>query len=351
MSQDVSSQSKKDLQADLQRLILKEARIDKKKVPGILISVITKDSIQVFSFGSRYIDSLEKLSDKSIFELGDVSKMLLTYLCLEIEKKGIISLDSTMVKYLGPEFNNPALANITVLDYLIYKTPFPRLPKNIGETQLIVNQPYQHYDKQKLLEFYNGFIIPEKYKNEYLYNHTNFVFVQLMLEKLTNKTIEQLIETYYKNTLNLNSIGFYSFNSDKVIKGYSLSKKLNTANIQYGIFNGTLGICSNIIDLSKFIQLLMNGKLPFPKKESMVSGNNQIIPTKLSKETYSGIGWHIINTNNKNYTLANIGASNGSRTFCGFIPDKNIGIVIFSNSQIGINGLDFMVLDYLNAKL
>lgn len=57
-----------------------------------------------------------------------------------------------------------------------------------------------------------------------------------------------------------------------------------------------------------------------------------------------GLGWHI-SDNGKTQIIWHNGGTGGYRTFCGFIKDKKIGVVVLSNMNISADDIGFHLLD------
>jgi CubicO group peptidase (beta-lactamase class C family) len=57
-----------------------------------------------------------------------------------------------------------------------------------------------------------------------------------------------------------------------------------------------------------------------------------------------GLAWHI-RDNGKTQIVWHNGGTGGYRTFCGFVKDKNVGVVVLSNMNVGADDIGFHLLD------
>jgi len=62
------------------------------------------------------------------------------------------------------------------------------------------------------------------------------------------------------------------------------------------------------------------------------------------KDMKVGLGWHI-RDKGKTRIIWHNGGTGGYRTFCGFIKDKKIGVVVLSNMNISADDIGFHVLE------
>lgn len=84
---------------------------DSRQSPGYALQVIKGDSIVLEQYeGIEGLASREPISEKSLFNIGSISKTFVAYAILHLAHEGRIHLNDSLLKYF-PDFNNPKNEN------------------------------------------------------------------------------------------------------------------------------------------------------------------------------------------------------------------------------------------------
>jgi len=328
-------------------------------IPGLSYAIFTTDSIiSQASIGVKRVGYSDKLSLDDIMPLGSCTKSVTGLIAGKLVEQGLIQWETAFFE-LYPELKkkNSTYKKLTLLNLLSHRAEVPPLTGQDGEK----------LPKMKLLldtsntgrkNLAKCILAQPKVQVTKTYHYSNggYVLAALMMEKASGLTWEKLVFDYLV--------------SQSITPFFKFPNEINITNVwlhddrQYPVapeFNDEVGagkplapgglIFMKFSDAIKYVQLNMKGNLGkcnFLSKEYF-----QFIQCGLPE--YS-IGWgcQIINGNENILHRGNI----GGRSWClfHFIPSRNIGVVIMTNSGdqqtgIAINQLrDYLVSKYIDRN-
>lgn len=160
----------KKLDTYLQELIEREV------VPGMAISVITKENIWKNYYGVMDLDTKEPIQEDILFDLASLTKVMLTNTgILRLVEKGIISFQTPLQEILD-DFSS----NTTIEQCLLHTSGF-----------LAGQIDYQFMKKEELIQAVLHHPVEQKYVGTPVYSDVNFILLGWVLEKLTGKSLQE----------------------------------------------------------------------------------------------------------------------------------------------------------------
>ena len=141
-------------------------------IPGIQLVCIKDNKEESFNIGTVSHSSGKKVTSRTIFEAASLSKCVFAYAVLRLYDRGIINLDTPLIRYVGVyerfDPSDPRYANITGRMVLRHTTGLP----NWGD------------DKFARLIF-----SPD---STFSYSGEGFQYLQRAVEKITGKTLNEI---------------------------------------------------------------------------------------------------------------------------------------------------------------
>ncbi len=359
LSFSLTGQVGEQLEKEIGKIIYYDTDISFRNTPAYLIGVQLGDTSFVYAYGHTSKNQREAPQSDQIFEIGGLTKSFTALLSGILMNEGRMHPDSSINYYLPDQFKNPTANAITVLDLVQHTTGLPRLPIGIGLKEKDPTNPFGHYTKNDLLTYFadvdfqgikkNYKSYKKNQKKQYKYSHTNYAILEVILELVSDKTYEQLLQKYIFQPCEMTQSGVHDFtteNRNKIVKGHSLGGQ-PTPPWQMRSFAGSEGIKSSMDDLLKYMKASLKNKT---HQLGPVLAHNQqpFVKTDMAKHIFGGNGWHIIT--NKNYydVVMHAGSTTGYRSFMGFVSETNTGVVILANSPHSMNGLGLLILKMVN---
>ncbi|WP_432409039.1 serine hydrolase domain-containing protein [Wukongibacter sp. M2B1] len=186
-----------------------EQAFRKSNIPGISVVVINKDKSEYVNYGTKSLNVSDRIDKESLFELGSNSKAFTALGILYLEKKGQLSLDDPVNKYIpwfnikgknGYEDEESNMAGDIKIKHLLYHTsgiPFKTLgyiPPSKSKDAL-ENTTYMLTDFN--LDFSPG--------KEFAYVSTNYDILGLLVQKTSGESFEEFMQKSILIPLGLNN--------------------------------------------------------------------------------------------------------------------------------------------------
>jgi serine-type D-Ala-D-Ala carboxypeptidase/endopeptidase len=334
----IKSKDPMDIQKILREYIKENAGV------GAAIGYIDNGNITYYVYGKKDIDSSELIDNKSIFEIGSITKVFTTIALMEIVRQGKICLDDSIKKYLFdvkvPQKNGH---EITVWNLATQTSGLPRMPDNFNPQDPA--NPYIDYSVKQLYEFLNSYTLTKNPGETYEYSNLGFGLLGHILTLAEDQSYDELIKNLICIPLNMKNTGQYVMPCmrEHLACGHSLMKKV--CDWDWDVFAGAGALRSDIQDMTRFLAANM-GLIDTPLYESMKKTQEE----QCSFTDKQGLGWIIIEQNDSTIIWHN-GGTFGCHSFIGFDPKNKKGVVILSNASDPFpDALGLHILDPVNFK-
>ncbi len=294
-----------------------------KQYKNILVGIVTPFETKILHFGAG-----ETVNEKTVFEIGSITKGFVGLLLAQAVVDGKLNLSSSFNNDTGvylPQFQK---AEISWKNLGSHTSGLPRVPNNLKPKDPL--QPYFDYDVNSLTSFLGSFNLVQAPGVKSEYSNSGAGIVGLGLEKVYGKTLTEIFSRTITQNLNMSDTQIF-LNSEQQTRITPVY--LNGDQVPYwqwqesSVLQGAGALKSTMSDMIKFLKVMMNVEDPklwpavkVATKTTFTKGNSAIglFWQKLVKEN---IVWHN-------------GGTFGSSSFIGFDPDKLIGVVVLANSQV-----------------
>ncbi|HEX9251393.1 MAG TPA: serine hydrolase [Ignavibacteriaceae bacterium] len=304
------------------------------KVPGVSISIIHNNNIAYSkSFGVADADTKLPVDINTMFEACSMSKPVFTLLVLQLVDQGKLDLDSPLSDYLPETFvsDDDYSKLITARMILSHTGGMPNWRKGDEER----NAPIPIYFKPGTRFNYSG---------EGIY------YLQRVVEKITNQSLENYARENLFDKLGLTSTSFiWKENFDKQIAtGHNADGKCNERK-KYVHSNAAYTLYTTADEYAKIIVEMTN-----PKIENGYSLSKNMADEMLTHQTrvdtrevidrsgrnfglfaFRGLGWAIDSTITGDVVYHSGANQTGFRCYSQFSPKDKSGIVIMTNGENG----------------
>ncbi|MFT3793905.1 serine hydrolase domain-containing protein [Flavobacterium sp.] len=329
------------------------------KVDGLCISVINGNKAYIKPYGFKDKEKDQLLDPETAFEAGSLSKAVFAYLSMKLVEEKILDLDKPLFEYLGDISQYPNWSPLAEDESWKLITPRMCLSHTSGlPYSRFTNPQTGAEDQTAALKLYY------KPETKYVYSNEGFKLLQLTVEKITGKNLEELaIEKVFK-PLEMFHSGFvwhsdfdenYAMGYDE--KGKPMAKKKTSTP------NAANSMVTTVADYTRFIQKILlhqglhpkvrnemiapqiaiNSKYQFPSDHPETTEDNKDIQLSYA------LGWGFFKS--KFGRAFFIESHDGAwRHYNVNFPDKNTAIIIMTNStnaeQIFKELLEKIIGDY-----
>ncbi len=250
------------------------ARYINKGIPGIQVTIRNQDGWYSTAGGYAQIESRQPLQACSGSWLFSLTKAYTAALVMKQQEQGQIALDASIDQYLPADIAGriKGSSQITVRMLLNHSSGlinFTELPAYMtGQFNNPADQPSFH----EMLEMLYGKELLHAPGTEYFYSNSNYLLLQLILERTSGKSYQQLLtseilqplhlqQTWYHpgpgeiSALNMPNYYFDRYANDQLENVSLWNNYLGNASYSWG------GIAATASDAILFYEGLMEGRL------------------------------------------------------------------------------------------
>lgn len=306
-------------------------------VPGVQVSVRSIDG-NVWIGNQGYVDiNNGVLTEKSSrYLIGSVSKIFTSVLIMNLVEEGLLSLEDPIKNILDAELIN----NIENADKVTIKN---LLMHTSGIKEYIdVKFQIDRLNTTRLLltpiEKLEGYIYNEdadfEPNEKYGYSNSNYVLLQLIIEKVKNSSLEEAVELYITDVISLKNTTQGNWNNPLpngisrpyLDRGNGYIDIMDFAMSDAGTGDG--GIISNTQDLLFFIENIVNMNLVSSLSYDAMLNNK----VEITNSKWYGLGVEIENKE-QGFRIAHNGGTEGYMSFLMNYPDSNVTVAVCLNSS------------------
>lgn len=305
-----------------------EKWLKENKIPTLGIGVIENGKLQqVKVFGE--IAKGVSAPYNTIFNVASLTKPVTALIALKLVSLGKWNLDEPIYKYwTDPEVaDDPRSKKLTTRHILSHQTGFP-------------NWRYSNKSKKLDFQFEPG--------TQYQYSGEGMEYLRKALEKKFKKSLQQLADELIFQPIKMTDTRYVwdkNVDTTRLAIGYDKNGKAYET-IKNKTPNGADNLLTTIEDYGKFLTSVMNED-GLTKKVFEEMTSKQVASTK---GKHFGLGFEIYDLGNGDIVLSHGGSDNGVQTIFFVFPKTKKGLLIFTNSDTGVNVYENLLKHYLGEN-
>jgi D-alanyl-D-alanine-carboxypeptidase/D-alanyl-D-alanine-endopeptidase len=317
-------------------------RIENGESVGIVVGFINPSGKrEYFCVGTSTMGGEKYVNENSIYEIGSISKAFTGIVLADMVLNNEVKLDDPAEFYLPETVNVPSRNGIKItLEHLATHTSaLARMPSNFHPAD--PGNPYADYSVENMYEFISGYTLGRDIGEKYEYSNLGMGLLGHILSLKAGVDYEQLIIERICNVLGMKStvISLTEEIKERLARGHNPAGEVPNWDIP--TLAGAGAIRSTAHDMLTFLAANMGIKR---SKISAAMDMAHEARIDAGENLKVGLGWHI-SDNGKTRIIWHNGGTGGYRTFCGFVKDKKIGVVVLSNMNISADDIGFHLLD------
>jgi D-alanyl-D-alanine carboxypeptidase len=252
-----------DIEAALQRRLASE--VSRGKTPGVAMYVETSNGIWMGAEGFANKESETSMKPTDRFRIGRTTNLFMAVVGLQLAEEGVLDLNAPIASYLPPEVGDRIVDSdqIRVRQLLNHTSGIPDVYTS-GFFDTVQLEPDYPWTTLEVLEFaYDR--EPTTVKGVFSYSSTNYLLLELILEKVTGLPLAEIIQQRVQEPAGLTNTflelrepipggfaqGYQDWNND------GTSENVTTPLINAGLGLGDRGLVSNATDLVRFFRALL----------------------------------------------------------------------------------------------
>ena len=332
-------------------------------ISGVSAFVSLKDGetgISAVAGTTKFYDSGERITRRTLYEIGSNTKQMTGAVILQLEAKGLLDIDDTVGKWL-PQY--PAWGKVTIRRLLNMTSGLPTYTEAPKFIDLQGTQPNRHYTPEQLI----AYAYPTKTNQlptntGWFYSNTNYILAGMIAEKASGKSMKQLYQTgifdplfmkdsFYdpralpESVLARMSSGYFNnplcsdYEPDCKVAPLQplVGKDVSRADISWAGAAG--GIVSTPRDLQRWVRGLFGGRVLPPKQMKEMLELVSLETGKPIRETTAkdprgfGLGVAAVYAPGLGHIWFYEGITLGYRAVHFYFPKDDLVVTAFTNSQ------------------
>jgi CubicO group peptidase (beta-lactamase class C family) len=329
------------LDSDVQRIVDDRTATYRDTV-GLVVGVIDPSGRRLNVRGPSLVGNDDPVDGDTIFEIGSISKVFTALLLSDMARRGELSLNDPVEKYLPANTKLPQRRqSMTLLDLATHMSGLPKTLSNVAVTDF--NNPNADMTQDQFLRSVQTYDLPRDVGAAYEYSNAGYQLLGLALADAGHADLESLLRNRILAPLHLDSTWISISAAEKDRSAGSYDEHLSPVpHPRLPALLGSEGMRSTANDLLDFLAANIGLKAT-PLAPAMADMIKLRRSTQYA-ELKAAIGWHVATLHGVEIIWHN-GQTDGSRAFIGFAPMSRTGVVVLSNSANTIDDIGVHLLD------
>ena len=307
--------------------------IDSRQLDGVSIGVVNEKGLLWFNnFGYANREKGVKTTERTLYRTGSLSKLLTAAAILQLEEQGEIDIDQAASAYIPRFYYKTRFSEPGVITPRHLLSHLSGLPSNINKGHW-TDERFSDVVERLRIEY-------AAYPTDFITNYSNvgYSLLGVIVEENSDYLFEDYIQQHLFEPLHMHHSNFnpYGASGDQAAVGYKdhvAQSNLPLRDIP------AMGLNSNLLDLSNFIQMLLNdGRyrnhqiLSADSVETMFTPQNTDV--ELDFDNRIGIPWFLSRRGEQQVLIAEHGGTtiNFSSQIV-LAPSKKLAVIVLSNTS------------------
>jgi serine-type D-Ala-D-Ala carboxypeptidase/endopeptidase len=324
--------------------ILATAVDTEKRTVGIVVGMIDAQGPRVVSYGQIDTNAPKPPGPDTVYEIGSITKVFTSLLLADMVKKGEVSLDDPVSKYLPKSVKMPSRngKEITLVELATHTSGLPVMPSNLNPAN--TDNPYADYTVEDMYAFLSSYQLKRDPGAQYEYSNLGGGLLGHVLALRAGTDYETLLRERVLTPLHMTSTGIRLTPEERARLAPGHTATLEpAANWDLPTLAGAGALRSTAHDMLLFLSANL-GFTPTPLSAAMEFERTAVRhPTSVPTWDVA-LGWHILKRDSGDIIWHN-GGTGGYRSYLGFDLQKRIGVVVLSNSANSVDDIGQHLLD------
>ena len=317
---------------EVDRIVWEEMGVQ--EIVGTAVGLIKEGKI-VYLQGYGWADreNFTAVTRNTMFRWASISKTVTAVAAMQLAEEGKLDLDKDILEYV-PEFGDKG-ETITARQILCHTGGITHYSSNIIRTVRSYELDHPYEDVVLALDNFKETPLIGKPGEKYSYSTHAFILLSAMVqkaggEKFVDQVYERIVKPCGMTTLQTDyqwvdipnrTIGYRKERqSGEIIRSVD-------ADVSWKLGGG--GLISNIDDLARFAEAMINTELVSKKTEDMIFTRQK---TNDGENVSYGLGFRL-SGEGENLQVSHSGSQEKTKTHMAFYPRKGTGVVVMCNSE------------------
>jgi len=313
--------------------------INKPMINSTSIAIVYQDKEYIGHYGELEKGKSNKPNNKTIYEIGSLSKTLTGTLIAKAVLDKKINLVDNIQKYLVGDYPNLKFSNYPILikNLITHTSGLPNmLPLKANEvlkdftnknTDIKLNEILKNFNQKEFLKDLHTVKIDTIPGYKFSYSSAGIELLGLILEKVYHEKYENLLIEYFSKNVQMNDtkISLSKIEKENLAVGYHCDDNAITTEMPKFPWGSSGNIKTTVPDMMKYIKYQL-------KNNSEILESHKIV-IKFDNKFSLGYCWQIITNEKLGTFYLHHGGVLRSQCFIYIIPKYDLGVFIITNQS------------------
>lgn len=313
-------------------------------VPGMVAGLVAPDGSACWGFGTVGGGSARVPDERTVFEVGSVTKVFTAALLARLAEQGTLAPDQPLRPILEPHVRlAPWEGREVTLEHLATHTStLPRASRRMMAKALLhPTNPYRDYQVADLYADLAAFRPGAGLGREFAYSNLGFGLLGHLLSLRAGVPYEDLVVEEVCRPLGLSDtrVALDEEQSSRLARGHFFGRPVGLWEIP--VLAGAGALRSTAADLMVFLEASL-GLRRTPLQVALRTTHEPRV--RVSDTLAVGLAWHRTVLAAGGEAVWHRGETGGMRAFLGFVPERALGLVLLANASAGVDELGLELL-------
>ena len=316
-----------------------EERLTQAQTPGCIAVALVAEKTETAFVCTPGI-APASFDERSMFEIGSITKGFTGLLLADMVRKGEASLDDSVAKFARPGAKLPAGAEgITLRDLVTHTSGLPRNPTGFNPKD--PSNPYSDFTADSLYEALARTDLKER--GRYEYSNFGFMWLSEMIARRAGKPYAVVLTERVLDPLGLNDTAVEL--SAEQEKRFATGHRIDYHPVPHWTFatnlEGVGALRSSLADMIKLAEVL-TGRRDTRLKETIALALEPMRPA--ASRGFTGFGWETLKRGDARVHLKT-GGTGGFLSIIAVNPDTRAAAVVLVDSLASFHDLAIHLVD------
>jgi CubicO group peptidase (beta-lactamase class C family) len=320
------------------------ARVDGGWTPSIVVGVVDSSGPRYFAYGRTAVGGGGPAHERSIYEIGSVTKVFTGVLLADMALRGEVALDDPVRRHLPDSVRVPGTDSqpITLRLLSVQRSGLPRLPTNFAPSDS--GNPYADYDAARLYAFLNAYTLTRAPGAAYEYSNLGVGLLGFALARRAGLSYEQLVRRRILWPLGMTStmITLNDTVRPNLARGSADGRPARAWEMD--ALAGAGALRSSARDMTAFLAAAM-GLRRTPLDSAFRLAAEPQFDAGPGGVMRMGLGWHVRQPAEGPRIVWHNGGTGGYHSWAGYDPARRLGVVVLTNGTENIDDIGLHLLD------
>ncbi len=321
---------------------------DAQSLPGVVVAVVRPEGERFVALGHASLDGGAPVTADTRFEIGSVTKALTALLLAEMAGRGEVRLDDPIGRHLPDQVRAPTHgdAPIELWHLATHTSALPRLPGNMQPANMA--DPYADYDAERLHAFLDSCTLTRAPGERYDYSNLGAGLLGHLLAHRADTSYAALLERRILAPLGMTSSYVPVPGDDDTLmaRGHMGARAVPYWHLD--ALAGAGALRSSARDLARLVRAQLD---PTSTPIAAAIEASHAIRHDAAQQPRLALGWHVTPGADGSQLYWHNGGTGGFRSFVGFVPGGDVGVVVLANAAIPVDAITLFGMALTRAAL